>query len=354
MELPDLSLSTLPVRRRRMRNRFGVAAAPLLVLLCAGPSSALQPLDAFLAAAHSHNPDALEAQGTADQQRAQADIALGRVLPGVSARGSFTRNQFDSVFSPGEGKPQIVLVPLHQLDGTATLTVPLVDLAGFERVAAAKTSAKSADAQLIAARLQVESQVALSYYQLVANEALATASQRALEVSRASLHLATTRYDAGVGPALDVDRARADLELQTQQVAGADLQIALSARALESASGLAPDTSAILTLADDLHLEPPLASFESQLDRLPAVAAAMDSAQAAGQQAEAQRFALLPSLAGTFTERGTSAPGFTGHEWSWQAVLSLGVALDLTSGANIRRRSICHAHGSRLAGHLGI
>lgn len=307
-------------------------------LLAAPPALALQPLDAFLASARTRSPDALEVQANLAQQQAQADVALGRVLPGISARGSITRNQYDVLLDLGPGQ-RVTIVPLHQLDGLATLTVPLFDLAGFERVAAAKTSANAADRQLAAVRLQIESQVAQDYYQLIANLALATASQRALEVSRESLRLAQTRYDAGIGPVLDLDRARADVELQNQQVALSGLQVALAARALESASELLPDLSAAPPLDDDLHVEPPLASFEADLGRLPAVAAAAESTRAAEQQASAQGFALLPSVFGTFVERGTSAPGFTGHEWSWQAAVAFTWALDLTSSANIHSQN---------------
>ena len=307
-------------------------------LLGAPPARALQPLDAFLASARTRSPDALEVQANLAQQQAQQDLALGRVLPGVAVRGSITRNQYDVLLDLGPGQ-RVTIVPLHQLDGLATLTVPLFDAAGFERAGAAKTAAHAAEQQLSAVRLQIEAQVAQDYYQLIANQALLTASQRALEVSNASLRLAQARYDAGSGPVLDLDRARADVELQTQQVAAAGLQIALAARALESASNLAPDTSASPPLDDDLHAEPPLASFEGDLERLPAVAAAAQSTRAAEQQATAQRFALLPTVAATLVERGTSAPGFTGHELTWQAALGFNWALDFTSAANIRSQS---------------
>src|SRR5205085_1455497 len=81
---------------------------------------------------------------------------------------------------------------------------------------------------------------------------------------------------------------------------------------------------------------PALASFESELNRLPAVVAATGSTRAAEQDAGAQRFALLPSVAGTFSERGTTAPGFSGHDWTWQAAINFAWSFDLTSIASIR------------------
>jgi outer membrane protein TolC len=321
----------------------------LLAVLCPLPAFALQPLEVFVASARERNPDALEAKANLAQQSAQADAALGRVLPGISTRGSYTRNQYSVQLdlppapgpTPGSTIPgsTITIVPSNQWDGSATLTVPLIDAAGWARAASAGTGAHAADWQLASTRLLVEGQVAQDYYQLVADLALATASRRALDVSRESLRLAESRHDAGVGTVLEVDRARADVELQTQQVAAADLQVALAVRALESASNVRPDVSTVAPLTDDLHAEPPLSAFEGDLGRLPAVAAAAESTQAADYQVRAQRFALLPSVAGTFSERGTTSPGFVGHNWSWQAALVATWSLDLTSVANIRGQS---------------
>jgi len=155
-------------------------------------------------------------------------------------------------------------------------------------------------------------------------------------VSREGLRLAQARYQAGAAAALEVDRARADVEQQVQQLAAAELQVALAARALESASGVEPDLSSAIRLSDDLHPEPGLETFEDGLSRLPGVAAASASTSAAEKQADAQRLALAPIVAGTFTERGTNAPGFSGHDWSYQAAVTATWSFDLTNIADIR------------------
>jgi outer membrane protein TolC len=325
---------------QRNGGDFLIAAALfLLLLLYSLPSLALQPVQAFAAGARQHNPDTQEARANLAQQQAQADSTLGRVLPGISARGSYTRNQYSSVIDiapPGQAPQPITVVPSDQWDGSATLRVPLIDLAGFQRVSAAKTSAQASAHQLDATRLQVEGQVVQDYYQVVANLALVTASSAALEVSRESLRLAQARYQAGSAAALEVDRARADVEQQVQQVAAADLQVALAARALESASGVEPELSSSISLSDDLHPEPGLDAFESGLSHLPAVAAASANTSAAEKQADAQRLALAPIIAGTFTERGTNAPGFSSHDWSYQAAVTATWSFDLTNIADIR------------------
>src|ERR1700682_1863819 len=68
----------------------------LLAALCSPPPARPAPVEAFIAGARQRNPDTLEAQANLSQQRAQADSTLGRVLPGIAARGSYTRNQYGS------------------------------------------------------------------------------------------------------------------------------------------------------------------------------------------------------------------------------------------------------------------
>src|SRR5882724_12432007 len=321
----------------------------LLLALCSLPSLALQPVEEFAAGARKRNPDELEARANLAQQQAQADSTLGRVLPGVTASGSYIRNQYGSTIDialPGKPPNPITLVPTNQWDGSATLKVPLIDLAGFRRVSAARTSAEAFGHQLEATRLLVEGQVVQGYYQVVANLALVSAARTALDVSREGLRLAQARYQAGTAAALEVDRARADVEQQFQQLAAADLQVALATRGLESTSGVKPDVSTVAELSDDLHPEAGLETFEARLAGLPAVAAASASTRAAEKEADAQRLALAPSIAGTFLERGTNAPGFTSHDWSYQAALTLTWSLDLTNFADIRVRDAA-ANGAR-------
>jgi outer membrane protein TolC len=325
---------------RRIGGDFVIAALLfLLLVLYSLPSLALQPVEVFVTGARQRNPDELEARANVAQQAAQADSTLGRVLPGIAATGSYTRHQYESVIdiaAPGQPPQPVTLVPRDQWDGTATLTVPLIDLAGFRRVGAARTSAQAAVHQLDSTRLVVEGQVVQNYYQVVANLALVTASQSALDVSREGLRLAQARYQAGTAAALDVDRARADVEQQFQQLAAAELQVALASRALESTSSVKPDLSSTVPLSDDLRPEPELATFESSLSRLPAVLSASASTRAAEKQADAQRLALAPSIAGTFSEHGTNAAGFSGHDWTYQAALTFTWHLDFSSFADIR------------------
>lgn len=311
---------------------------PLLAAVlatAAARASALQPLGEFLGAARSASPDVAEARATAREAGAESGVALGRALPRLSLGASYTRNEYRTVF-PLPGGATVTVTPRSQWSGSAVLAVPLVDLASFARIAAARTAARAARSQQAAAELRVEAQVVQDYYQLVADQALAAAAQRALEVAEAGLRIATQRHDAGTGALIEVDRARAEVERDRQQISATELQAAVVARALQSASGLAPDLSGEVALGDDLHAEAPEASYQVPDAQLPGLEAAIRGRVASEQQARAQRLALVPSLSASVLEQVSDFTGLAGHDRYWQATVALTWSFDLTTLAAIR------------------
>lgn len=327
----------------RAKLRLAAKARPFglsfiaAALLAASPAAALQPLDVFIAGARERNPDAQQARANLAEQNAQADFSLGKQLPGVSVKATYLRNQYQVQLTvPIPPEQTFLIQPRDQWIGTATITVPLVDLASFRRIAAARTNAESYERTLAATGLAVEGQAIQDYYQLLANVALVATAQNYLEVSRENLRLTEAKLRAGTATRLDVDRAQADVEQQVQQLAAAKLQVALAARDLQSTTSIVPDLSSTVELTDDLHSEPDLSTFEADLPNVPSVAAATAATRAAQQQADAQKLALVPAIAGSFTEYNTNAPGFEPARWYWQATVYASWAFDLTYVANIR------------------
>ncbi len=306
-------------------------------LLAASPAAALQPLDVFIAAARERNPDAQQARANLAEQNALADSSLGKQLPGVSVKGSYYHNQYQVQLTlPTPPQQTFLIQPQNQWLGSGTLNVPLVDLANFWRISAARTNAESYARTAAATGLVVEGQTIQDYYQLIANLALVVTAQNYLEVSRENLRLTEAKLRAGAATRLDVDRAQADVEAQVQQLAAAKLQVALAARDLESTTSITPDLSSGVELIDDLHPEPDLPTFQADLPNVPSVAAATAATRSAQKQADAQKLALLPSLAGSLTEYATNAPGFQPSQWYYQAAVTATWAFDLTYVANIR------------------
>jgi outer membrane protein TolC len=321
----------------RTPRRPGGLCFAAAVLLAASPAGAVQPLEVFISAARKQNPDAQAARANLAQQEAEVDVTLGQHLPGISVQGTYNRNQHEVQLALPVPPAQTILIQPHSLwSGNATISVPLVDLAGFRRIDAAKSNAESYAHTLDATGLTVEGQAIQDYYQLLANMALVTTAENFLQVSRENLAITETKLRAGTATRLDVDRARADVEQQVQQVAAARLQVSLSARDLESTTSIRPDLSSAVDLVDDLHPEPGLWLFEGELPHVPSITAAEAATRAAQQQAESQKLALLPTIAGSFTEFATNAPGFQPTSWYWQAGVTASWKFDWTNVGNIR------------------
>lgn len=324
-----------PARTALLRIVVAVAG------VAAGPrASALQPLEAFLRGARANATDNAEAKAARTQSSAEADAELGRALPRLTLRGSYTRNQYDSVLAlPGAGggpPTTVTLTPLEQLDGSATLDVPLVDLARFASIASARTGARAAATEASSTDLRVQALVSQGYHQLLADLALVASSRRALAVAQSSLRIAERRHQAGSTPLLDVDRARAEVERNVQQVAAAELQVSLAARALQSATGLAPVLEGEPALADDLHEEPPEERFQVPDDRIPSLRAAILARLASEERASAQRLSLVPSLSAVVAERVSDVTGLVGRKAYWLGVATLTWSFDLATVPGIR------------------
>ena len=106
------------------------------VTLVAESAHALQPIEVFLEAARKTNPDTREARANTDTARAQSMVSVGRLLPGLSLRGTYSRNQYETAVTlPGSGgsSQTVTITPYDQFDGVATITVPLVNLADHWR-----------------------------------------------------------------------------------------------------------------------------------------------------------------------------------------------------------------------------
>jgi outer membrane protein TolC len=312
-------------------------------LLASSPAMGLQPLEVFIAAAREQNPDAQRARANLAEQSAQADVALGKQLPGVSVQANYLRNEYQVSLTTQNGQTFDIL-PKNEWLGSTTVTVPLVNLANFWRIAAAKTNAESYERTLAATKLMVEFQTVQDYYQLLANVALVVVAETYLEVSRENLRLTQTKLRADAATSLEADRAVADVEAQAQQLAAAQLQVALVARDLQSTTSIAPDLSFVAELiTDDLHPEPDLSTFEADLPNVPSVAAAVLATRSAKQQADSYKLALVPSFSGSFTEYNTNAPSFEPSKWYYQAAITATWAFDLTYIANIRSSSAAAA-----------
>lgn len=282
---------------------------------------ALQPLAEFLAAAETQNFDARELRAVTVQREWERSASLGRLLPSLTARGTYTLNQFEAaVVLPGTTE-EIVITPQHQLDGMLQLDVPLVDLSSYHRYRQAKHVENAAREQEGLTQAQVESAVARSYFLLVGSVAMVEAAERSLAAATENLKFVETRAALGAATDFDVQRARANVEQSRQELADAGLGRDLAVRSLETLTGLTPTA---VTSYPGVSLEPgpPLGAWLNG-EKTPADRVQDELLKAAESGVKAGRAALLPTLSASAQERFTNATGFIGQPaiFTLQAVL---------------------------------
>ena len=314
-------------------KRRGLSQVLALLSLCfvSGVAHATQPLDTFLERSRTYAFDAREAVATERQRGAEADVALGKLTPAFSARGVFTRNQYESAVSL-PGGPKVVITPYNQLDAFLQLDVPIIDLASYHRYKAASSLSESSSEQKSATTIDVSRSVARAYYQYLGAAALERAARESINAAEANLKNVDDRRAAGAATDLDHERAAASLARAEQDLADAELGAALSGRSLETLSGLSPDPAASFP-EDDLRGEGSLQNWLSLAGNTPTQRVARKLEEAAEHSRKAASRALLPTLSGSAQERITNATGFSGKSSAYTLQLILSWRLDYATVA---------------------
>jgi outer membrane protein TolC len=297
-----------PVLRRpdRLLGALVVAAA------CTAPARrafALQPVTEFIEHARTWNPQNRAAHATLAQRDAEVGVSTGDLLPNLVATGSYTHNQYEVPFPVGG--QVLVVQPYNQFDANVALTVPLVNIANWERRSATKQSLEGARADERNTQIVVEKNVLRAYYTLLGDEAVFLSATRNLEVAQHNLGLAHTRKESGTGSELDVQRAVADQARAEQSMTAAQLGVTNARRDLYSLTGLEAQAANEFP-QDDLHDEAPLASWMGDTNNVPSVQSAVANRLRAEEGVKAANTAWLPTIDAKGQERFTNATAFIG------------------------------------------
>lgn len=331
------------------RNRARTAGFVVLVAVAPIPTAAhaLQPLEEFLAGARQANTDLEIARIQTEQRHADALSTLGEQLPSLSARGVYTRNQYEAAVSTAfatagsDSARSITIQARNQLDAYLQADVPIVDVGSWERMDSARATERAALAHVAATRLDVQKQVVKCYYQLVAAMAVSESAQRSLAAAEENLKVVEARISLEVATDLDVNRARAEVQRALQNIAEGDVTIRVARRTLHTLTGIEPQGESHL-VEDDLHPELPLASF-SDTQSVPSVREAVQQRSAAEHTAAAAKLSFVPKLTGSIQEHLTNAEGFTGHASSWVGTLTASWKLDISTLENARSQAAAAA-----------
>jgi outer membrane protein TolC len=347
-----MMVSLPPARVRRPLGALWAFAAFAACGLASPPALALQPVTEFLEHARTWNPQNRVAHATTEQRDAEVGVTTGNLLPSLSATGMYTRNQYEvttAALLPSTGAaaglmiPNEVIQPQNQLDGNVTLTVPIINIANWDRRAAAKATLEATRADEANTELTVQKSVLRDYYSLLGDEAVLLSATKNLEVTQHNLQLARDRKASGTASELDIQRALADQAKAEQSVTQAQLELTNTRRDLYSLSGLVAQPSSAFPV-DDLHEEDPIQSWTGRANGVPSVKSAEANRESAEEGAHAARTGWLPSLSGTAEEKFTNATAFTGnHSDVYLLQLTASWKLDLTIIPQIRAQNAAAA-----------
>jgi len=328
------------------------AAAAIAFLLSAAPAMALQPVAEFIEHAKAWNPQNRAAQATTAQRDAEVSVSTGSVLPNLAAQGIYARNQYEvttSALIPAGSLPanisfpNTVIQPLNQLDANVTLTVPIINVANWDRRDVAKASLAGARASEANAELTVRKNVLRDYYTLLGDEAVLLSATENAEVAQHNVQLARDRKESGTGSELDVQRALADQAKTSQSATAAQLAVTNTRHDLYSLTGLVAEPADAFP-EDDLHDEPALDHWTGKTTDLPAVQSATAGRITAEKNVKAAEGAWWPSVDAKAEERFTNATAFIGgHSAVYLLQLQATWKIDMTISPQIRAQSAAAA-----------
>jgi NodT family efflux transporter outer membrane factor (OMF) lipoprotein len=250
------------------------------------------------------------AASEAQYRQALAAVGISRaaLFPSVDANASVTRSR-----SPGSALGGTTAGrTLTTYSGNLAATWE-ADLWGHVRrgVESSEAAAQASAADLGAARLSLQAQLATSYFQLRALDAQKRLLDEAIAALRKSLELTQNRYKAGVAARSDV--VQADAQLKSTQVQTIDLgvQRAQLEHAIAVLTGVPPAQLTLPPLerygVDVPQIPPGLPS--ALLERRPDVAAAERRVASSNAQIGVAKSAFFPqlTLTGTYGTRALSA-----------------------------------------------
>lgn len=241
------------------------AAAVFLLAVGASGSAAQQGVTltlggaARLAAARAAGPEA--ARHRAEMAEARLKQQHADLLPtvaGVLSLGERTLNSASfglTLRDPATGSDVFdpdgqVLGPIRAWDLRATVRQNLIDVSSFARVRAARAAVSVADAEAANASQQAAAEAATLYVRAVWADARLYAWQSDSTIADQLLRIARDQCEAGMGIALDVTRAQAQVAAARAQLISARTERERTRLQLHRALGLAFD--APLELADSL------------------------------------------------------------------------------------------------------
>jgi outer membrane protein TolC len=202
--------------RRGFRWRIAVGAAIAFTLAGTAwaepsPTAGALSLEQALTVARRANRSLVVERARLAQAKTNLEMAWSALFPTVAVQGRYTRNNIAFIFGiPGEnGQPTqtLTIQPKDQLDGVASLSLPVIAPPAYAALSAVKASVQASEADYQTSRSNVLLAVAQAYYAAGISDEVVAARESSIQVARMTLQNAQTRFASGAVTRVDVDRA---------------------------------------------------------------------------------------------------------------------------------------------------
>jgi outer membrane protein TolC len=183
-------------------------------------------LDQVLALAQKENTQLGVERARFAQAQTNLEMAWSVLFPTVTAQGKFTRNNREFKFpvstssQTGQaGPPEFLTIqPTNQWDGSVTIAAPILAPAAYPAIEAVRSGVGSSEAEFVASKTAILFGVAEAFYAAAIADEMAAARQSSIDVAKATLRNAQTRFEAGTVTKVDVARAELAV-LRVEQLA---------------------------------------------------------------------------------------------------------------------------------------
>jgi outer membrane protein TolC len=348
------------------------AALALAPLLASGVARAEAPAEPrglrmleALAMAKRANKNIVVARAQLAAAHTSIEQAWSALFPVVSAHGKYTRNYKNAVLDFGailsayalknpNGPPppnlQTTILKGNQLDGDLNATAPLIVPAAYPALDAVKKGYASSEASYETNEDDILYTTAQTFYAAAAADEVLVVRASAINVAKATLDNAQTRFAAGTVTKVDVDRA--ELALVRAQQGDLDARYAQqqSYRALAT---LIQSDRPFKVVPPEVLPSNDAGDLDMALHLRPEFRGLLLSAQSADAQRRAYGLKWAPTLSAFANGHLGNYVGFTGNSYSW----SVGAVLDWTlfdGGARDAQRHLAAAQAAQAEAQAAV
>lgn len=315
-----------------------LAGVPARAQTAPQPVVATLSLDEAVARFRDDSPTAQQLAGRVAEAQAAVKLASAAALPIVAAQGAFTRNSDEAIISLSDVFQQIqdqlpveidisglpgdlVLQPLQQWTGGASVTVPLLAPQAWVDIGAAKRMAHAAQGATTAVLQQAEAGLVSAAWMAQAAEEALAASVHAVEAAERHRDSARNLMQIGTGTELAVLVAETELSRRQSERVQAVANLDKARRGVGALLGVAGPVE--VTVSDRGNLpQSGDAAAAIAVDHRPDLQAALDTRDAAGRSVASALWRHAPTVAGSAALFGSDIEYPTGEKTGWKLGLT--------------------------------